>query len=126
MKIPKCWASMALALMLAGCAFLAACATAGVKNDVAALATGLAAAERLALEYVVLPDCDKPDAPAVCSKDSVVESIDKARKTAVIAVKQAQAAAFDPNLPEGAVEQAVFAAENALTAFRAAIPIITN
>lgn len=120
MKFRAFAAAVALSLSLA------ACSTAGVKNDVAALETGLAAADRLAIEYVTLPDCDLPDATAVCSKDAIVENIDKARKVALIAVTQAEAAAFDPNMPTDAVNQAVFAAQNALTAFRAAVPVIQN
>lgn len=115
---------MKLRMIAAAALLLSACATAGVKNDIAAMEDALAAADRLALEYVTLPDCDLPDAPTLCSEDETVVAIDKARRTAYIAVTQAEAAVWDPNLPEDTVGQFVFAAQNALAAFQAAVPVI--
>lgn len=118
MKLRNLAAALAVALPLA------ACATGGVKNDIAAMEDALAAADRLAIEYVSLPDCDLPDAPVLCSEDKAVMAISKAHRVAYIAVTRAEAAAWDPSLPEETVAQFVFAASQALAAFQAAVPVI--
>lgn len=113
-------------LSLSLCFALAACGT-SPKNVVAALEEGLAATDRLAVEYVSLPDCD--DATAVkpfCSEDQVVLDIEQAKNIAKAAVFEAEAAVLDASQSDGAIEKAVIAATRALAALRNIIPSLTG
>lgn len=113
-----------LLLPLAAVLLLAGCGT-SPKNVVAGLEEGLAAADRLAIEYVSLPACETAPKP-FCSETSAVQNIEVAKNVAKSTVLEAEAAVFDPNMDGDTVNKIVAAAAHALAAFRAAVPSLTG
>jgi len=71
---------------------------------------GYAAALVVAAQYVKLPRCEKPSAPALCSKQAVVDQIRKADLAADAATQAAENAVrtlgTDPMIVTAAVEAA--------------------
>lgn len=104
---------------------LGACSGAGSNSaaDIAALESGLTAAETLATAYVQLPACEPaPDQAAgaaspLCSNSSVVAQIKTADAQAYTLVKAAESAAGDPSALSAAE-----AAVSALTIIVTALP----
>lgn len=80
--------SIALAAILAVPIELVACGSQQTAANVAALESGLTAAETAALGYTSLPRC--PQATAVCSDQSKVDQIKSADRVAYNAVKAAE------------------------------------
>lgn len=107
----------ALAL-LAGCATGATGATPSQQNVVLASKNSLVGAQTLAIQYTSLPRCGAPTSPPLCSDAAVVTGIRKANSDAVVALDAAEKAVRDPTATSSAINEAIAAATNAITALQ--------
>jgi hypothetical protein len=94
------------------------------KATVAALESGLTAADQAALGYVGLPPCEtrKPGALTLCSDKAAAQQIGVESHRAYVAVTTARQIVSDASQSGDAVTKAIQAAETALAAFQQTIP----
>lgn len=105
---------MKYALIAVACLALAACGAPVSPAEVAALESGLTAADRAALAYTTLPAC--PIATPVCADAAVKAQIKAKEMTAYTAIKSMQASSAAGTPSSLALAQA------ALSAYLAVIP----
>lgn len=111
-------------LLIAAALLLAACGTTlppspQTPAQAVYLAEGnFTVALSVATKYKALPDCDKPPAPILCSKASVIADIQKAANTAWPLLQAAQATVTSPNFKGSMTDQAVVSAQNAVGALQ--------
>lgn len=112
-------------LLLIGTLALAACGSTP-KSDIAALETGLTAADNIALAYVNLPTC-QPNVPnpPLCSTAIVRTEIGGAAQQAYISVKAAQAIVNTATSTSADITKAVTAATQAVQALSALAATLT-
>ena len=72
-----------------------------------------------AVKYKQLPACDKPTSPLLCSKPEVVAQLQKADDVAFTALQTAQNIIRNPNAGQGAIQTALFNANQAVAAYLA-------
>jgi pyrimidine deaminase RibD-like protein len=99
---------------LLGLLLLTACPGSTVKAQVAALESGLTAAEKIADAYVKLPRCGSAGATSICSDPIKVSQIGQADNTAFAAVDAARISAEAGGTPDLTAATAAMAALNAL------------
>lgn len=112
-------------LYLAGALVLAACGSTP-KADIAALETGLTAADNIALAYVNLPSClATATNPPLCSKPDTRTKIGTAAQQAYDAIKTAQAVVNTATSSSNDITKAVDAATQAVQGFSALAATLT-
>jgi hypothetical protein len=110
-----------LAMALAIGAFAAGCATTpqNAAQAVYAAHGTYATALTVAINYKRLPPCNKPPAPALCSKPEVVKQLQQADDVAFTALSTAQRIVRAPDSSATTVQTAIFNANQAISAFAA-------
>lgn len=110
-----------LAMAIALGAFAAGCATApqNAAQAVYAAHGTYTVALTAAVNYKRLPPCNKPPAPALCSKPEVVKQLQQADDVAFTALQAAQRIVRAPDSSAGTIQTAIFNANQAISAFAA-------
>lgn len=115
---------LVVALLLAGCGSTLP-PTPQTPAQAVYLAEGdFTAALVIADKYKALPDCDKPAAPILCSKTSIVLEIQKAANTAWPLLEAAQATVRDPKFSGSMTDQAIISAQNAVGAVKMIVNVL--
>lgn len=91
---------------------------ADARNIAIGLKSTYAATEILATEYILLPGCEKPNAPTLCSSEAIVRQMGKIRATARTAINGLEDVAFNATASTPALTAAVSAAQAAYNAFK--------
>jgi len=91
-------------------------------NDVLASMTAYQAALTIAVAYNNLPRCAQ-DGPPVCSDVAVVAQLRKADDAAIAVLAAAQKVALTPGVTDSAVQAALAAATQGVTAFQTIVNI---